>query len=171
MNTLQTDRLVLRPLAENDVNEVYFLRSDAEVGKYIKRDKLKDTDGALLFIRRIIRDVSKGKNYYWAISTPEDSTMIGSICLWNFNDTKTKAEVGYDLHPNFQGKGYMNEALNAILTLSFDTLKLTEVSAYTDYRNRASQALLTRNKFKLQNYERDEDNENNRIFTLHKTFR
>ena len=166
METLKTDRLLLRPLSVLDINEVFFLRSDEVVGQYIKREKLKDTDGALLFINRICSEVAESKIYYWAISTGDSNKMIGSICLWNFNEAKTKAEVGYDLHPDYQGQGIMNETIQCILQFGINSLKLAEISAYTDHRNTASCKLLKRNGFVLQDELRDEGNENNRIFIL-----
>lgn len=165
---IKTERIVLRPLVESDINEVFFLRSDEVVGQYIKREKLKDTDGALLFIHRIMREVSENKIHYWAISRLEDSRMIGSICLWNFNEEKSKAEVGYDLHPEFQGQGLMTESLSAVLNFAFKSIELTEVSAYTDKRNAPSISLLTRNGFILNESIIDKGNENNRVFIVKK---
>ena len=164
--TINTERIVLRPLVESDVNEVFYLRSDEVVGQYIKREKLKDTDGAMLFIHRIIREVFENKIHYWAISRLEDSKMIGSICLWNFNEEKSKAEVGYDLHPGFQGQGIMNETLSTVLNFAFKSLELTEVSAYTDKRNLQSISLLIRNGFLLNESIKDEGNLNNRVFIV-----
>ncbi|MCH2232094.1 MAG: GNAT family N-acetyltransferase [Crocinitomicaceae bacterium] len=166
MKTLETERLILRPLTTEDVNEVFFLRSDEIVGQYIKREKLKGTDGAMRFIKRINREVAESKIYYWVISTKSSKKMIGSICLWNFSEDKTKAEVGYDLHPDAQGKGFMHETIMQILRFAFDNLILTEVSAYTDYRNSASIKLLEKNNFKIQPELRDKGNENNRVFII-----
>ena len=40
-----------------------------------------------------------------------------------------RAEIGYALHPAYQGKGLMNEALNALLDYGFRVMKLHSVEA------------------------------------------
>ena len=60
-----------------------------------------------------------------------------------------KAETGYTLDPNFQGKGYMQEALAKIIDFGFTKMKLRTVEAYTHKDNNPSIQLLLRNKFKI----------------------
>jgi ribosomal-protein-alanine N-acetyltransferase len=55
-----------------------------------------------------------------AITENGANQMIGSICLWNFQQTKT-AEVGFDLNPKFQGKGIMSELLKCIIQFDLKT--------------------------------------------------
>ena len=92
--------------------------------------------------------------------------MIGNIVLWNFSKDRKTAEVGYDLSPEFQGQGIMDEAMKAVLHFGFNQLKLELVEAFTSKQNESSKKLLLRNYFKLNASRKDSDDEDNIIFEL-----
>lgn len=159
-----TTRLKLRDYCEDDYTQVLFLRSDIGVNKYIKRDHPKVLEDAIAFVKKVQRSMQSGENVNWAICQKDTPNMMGSICLWNFSKDLKTGEVGYDLHPKYQNKGIMNEALQAVLTFGFDVLKLDRIKAYTHHSNEKSKNLLNKNGFVLLTDEKDPDNENNLIF-------
>ena len=83
--------------------------------------------------------------------------MIGSICLWNFSEDQKTAEIGYDLSPDYQGKGIMHESLCRIIEFGFQNLNLEFIEAFTHYKNEPSKKLLENNGFKLVPGKKDED--------------
>lgn len=165
---LKTNRLKLRPLDKSDTMEILFLRSDKEVNQFVKRTAPKNIADAEEFISKIQLDFIEGRNIYWVINFIQDTSMLGSICLWNFSSDRTKAEVGYDLKPNFQSKGIMSEALAEVLKFGFTQLKLKEISAFTQYNNASSIQLLKKNSFILKEYEFDPDNKDNYVYWIDK---
>jgi len=162
---LQTKRLTLRRLKSKDAPEVYFLRTDPLVNKYIKRPITKDITAAQNFITKINTGIDNNENIYWPITLSGEDQMLGAISLWHFSEDKKIAEVGYDLHPTIQGKGYMSEALSCVLDYGFEKLKLDMITAYTHHENINSIKLLKKNGFRLMKGEVDECNENNIIFS------
>ncbi len=86
---------------------------------------------------------------YWVISLKNAPGLIGTICLWNFDTEKNMAEIGYELMPDHQGAGIMNEAMQAVANYSFDELQLRILAALTHPDNEASVNLLKRNGFVL----------------------
>ena len=64
-----------------------------------------------------------------------------------FRDEKNIAELGFELFPQFQGKGLMQEALIKIMKYGFENLNLKKLEAYTNQENTSSIKLLERNKF------------------------
>jgi ribosomal-protein-alanine N-acetyltransferase len=94
--------------------------------------------------------IEKGLNkqwFYWAISSKNSPGLIGTICLWNFNEENKSAEVGYELLPIFQGKGLMQEALSNVIVFGFKTAKFKRIIAYTHSRNDKSIKLLQKAGF------------------------
>ena len=168
---LKTERLILRKLEEFDCNMVLFLRSDKIVNQYIKRPKTESKADAIKFINKINKGIVDNEWFYWSITLKDNPKMIGTICLWNFSDNGKVAEVGYDLDPKFQGKGIMNEALKCVIEFGFDILKLNNIEAFTHKENISSTKLLLKNKFKLIEDRKDEDNLNNIIFEIGKAGR
>jgi ribosomal-protein-alanine N-acetyltransferase len=165
---LQTERLILRELNINDAAEIFLLRSDDRVNQYISREKARSIDEVKTFIQKIIDGIKQNKNLYWAICAKNNPKIIGTICLWNFSDDLTTAEVGYELSPQYQGKGIMNEALQCLLQYSFNTLELTFLEAFTHRDNDKSNRLLDKNGFKQLDNRTDEENIYNRIYVLSK---
>lgn len=165
---LQTSRLRLRDFSEEDYAQVFFLRSDKEVNKYIKRVHPKEIEEAIAFVDKVQSSMKKGENVNWAICKKEDLKMMGSICLWNFSSDHKTAEVGYDLHPDYQNMGYMNEALKAVLQYGFEELLLDHIKAFTHRSNESSKKLLKNNGFVIVPDEKDVDNKDNIILSLSK---
>lgn len=147
---------------------ISFLRSDKNVNKFVKRPCAETKEKALEFIKKIYDGVDNGNSYYWKITERNKNKMIGSISLWNFSKNQKTAEIGYDLSPNYQGKGIMSESLKNIIEFGFQKLNLDLIEAYTQYNNENSKKLLERNGFKLVNGKKDEDNENNIVYELKK---
>lgn len=86
--------------------------------------------------------------------------------MWHFSEDRKVAEVGYDLHPGYQKKGIMSEALNRVMEFGFNELKLTKIEAFTHKDNESSKRLLTRNNFHLVYNRIDEGNLDNVIFEI-----
>ena len=75
-------------------------------------------------------------------------------------------EIGYDLHPGYQGKGIMSEALKHIIDFSFTTLHFRKIEAHTHSKNKRSRMLLVRNGFNLAEQKFGDNNSSNIIFEL-----
>lgn len=162
---LHTQRLILRPLEAEDTLSIYALRTNAVVNKYINRpgtNKLQDT---IKFINRITEGYKKGTHVFWAICLKDSLELIGTICLWNFSEDRKTAELGYELHPDYHGKGYMDEALKEIINYA-KTLSITKLEAFTHRDNESSKKLLDKNSFILEPERKDTDNLNNTIYSL-----
>lgn len=146
---LSTTRLSLRPLTNEDLQAIFALRSNAEVCRYIDRPPLQDLAGAQAFIDSIMAGYANGSTYYWVIATKETGELAGTICLWNITADETTAEVGYEMLPAQHGKGYMQEAMAAVIDYSFNTLQLHAIEAFTHKDNERSRHLLQKNGFIL----------------------
>lgn len=165
---LSTDRLILRALQKEDSNEILFLRSDKTVNAYVERPTTKSLEDVFQFINKIKVGINTKSLFYWCINIKDCTKSIGTICLWNFSIDKKTAEIGYDLHPDFHGKGIMSEALKTVLNFGFNELDLNLIEGFTHRENKNSTKLLSKFNF-IENTARiDIDNSNNIIFELSK---
>lgn len=147
---LKTERLLLRRPRIEDRDTIFFMRTDPSVNTYIQRVAPSSIEEVDTFIKDRIQDREEGKSIYYALALKESPNQyIGAITLWNFSEDRKTAEVGYDLYPDYQGKGYMSEAMTAILDFGFHTLDLAKIEAYTHHDNKASRNLLARHGFTL----------------------
>jgi ribosomal-protein-alanine N-acetyltransferase len=159
---LATKRLTLRQLDDNDHKEIFALRSDDNVNQYISRRRATNIDEA----KEFIKNINKNRSLYWAICFNDSKKLIGTICLWNLSEDKTRAEVGYELNPAYQKMGVMNEALDSVLNYGFNEIQLKTIVACTHKDNTNSSRLLEKNNFKIDEFLKDEDDPNNVNFCL-----
>lgn len=76
------------------------------------------------------------------------------------------AEIGYWLFPEFQGKGFANEALQLVLHFCKNELKLHRIYADVETDNNASNKLLYRNGFLLEGIKQDCEFKNGKFISL-----
>lgn len=141
---LQTERLQLRKLSLDDAEDIFYLRSNDEVNKYLDRQKANEIEEAIAFINKVNIGVANDNWFYWAICFKENPKLIGTICLWNLNEEENKVEIGYELNPEYQGKGIAKEAVEKIIDFGFNTLNVGKIEAYTHKENNSSTKLLER---------------------------
>jgi ribosomal-protein-alanine N-acetyltransferase len=143
----QTSRLLLRRITVQDVDEVFAIRSDVETMQYIPREPAKNKQDALDYIGIVSKGIEDNEFIHWAICLKEDSKLIGMICLIRFQPENYRTEVGYILSPEFRGQGLMTEALQAVVSYTFNVLKYHSIVAVIDPRNLSSEAILIRANF------------------------
>jgi len=80
---LKTERLTLRQLAINDEQEIFTLRSDSEINKYLGRQIANTIDDARVFINKINENINKNDSLYWAITLNDRNILVGTICLFS----------------------------------------------------------------------------------------
>lgn len=144
---LETERLVLRALDETDGPTMFIHRTNAQMNQYLDREKLKTIEEAVAFIRDLQEGLELGNAITWGICRKGETGIIGSACLWNLDAENLTAELGYSLHPDYWGKGYMSEALSAILDFGFVEMAAAIIQAFTLPANLASVKLLERHGF------------------------
>jgi len=164
---IKTDRLILRQLVNTDDNEIFALRSDDNVNRYLDRQPSKSLEDAKSFIQTITEHVTKNDSIYWAISL--SGKLIGTICLFEFADDNIKAEIGYELLPSYQGKGLMQEAASKVLEFGFQHIGLNSIEAYTHSENQNSTRLLEKFNFKKQSPSEDNSDKSFIVFKLSKS--
>ncbi len=145
---LKTERLTLRQLVSSDANEIFALSSNDKVNKYLDRKPSKSIDDAKTFIQTINKNIQSNHSIYWAITLNGTDKLIGTICLFDFSFDNLKAEIGYELLPDFQGKGIMQEATLKVIDFGIQHIGLNSIEAYTHSENQNSIRLLEKFNFK-----------------------
>ena len=148
---LATERLTLRQLVINDEQEIFILRSDREINKYLDRRVSTTIDDARDFINKINENINKNDSLYWAITLGDRNILVGTICLFNFSDEDGKCEIGYELLTNFQGQGIMKEAAEKVVDYAFNAIKVQKIEAIFHRDNQRSINLLEQLSFRNSN--------------------
>ena len=138
-STLQTERLILRPVQPDDAEAMFDYLRDEETVRFITVPPVKTvTEVIENSIQSYFMLDPIGK---WAIVY--DQTMVGTIDL-RLNEAHRQAEIGYVLNKRYWGQGIMPEAAQAILAVGFDQLQLVRIFSEHDTRNPKSGRVMTK---------------------------
>ena len=145
---LSTEMLTLRQLSINDDKEIFTLRSDSEINKYLDRKLSENMEDARNFINKVNENIDKNDALYWGITLRDKNILIGTICLYGFSDENDNCEIGYELLLDFQGQGIMMEAVEKVIDYAFNTIKVKKIDAFFHRNNQRSIRLLEKFSFK-----------------------
>ncbi len=143
---IRTERLVLRPLTQADLDGLVTYRSLPEVCRYVPFEPM-DADAvreqlATHWARRGLDE--DGQSLGLGVELVGEGVLIGDVLLRWTSEEHRSGEVGYVFHPGYARHGYATEAVHGLLHLAFDDLGLHRVTARVDLRNTPSARLARR---------------------------
>ena len=148
MTTLKTERLILRPWCEQDLEPFAKLNADPRVMEYFPATLSKAESDQLA--GRIKTKMDEKGWGIWAVSVPGVAEFIGFIGLNSEDQISFPApftpavEVGWRIAFEYWGKGYATEGAKAALAYGFETLNLGEIVSFTAVQNMRSRRVMER---------------------------
>lgn len=143
---IRTERLLLRPFVDGDVEAFYDMYGRDEVARYLPWEP-RTREIAVEMLERVKTLTSfdaDGHAIRLAAVLPESGSLIGDIGLTHTSPEHRQGEIGFIIHPWHQRHGYATEACNAILRLGFEELGLHRIVARADPRNAGSVGVMER---------------------------
>ena len=142
---IETERLLLRPFVESDAEALFACCRNPNIGN----NAGWQPHASLEESREVLRSVFLSQKGVWAIILKDNGQLIGSIGI--IADPRRENPqvrmLGYWLDEAQWGKGYMTEAVKAVLNYGFGTLKLSLITANCYPHNERSQQVLKRQGF------------------------
>lgn len=133
---LETERLILRPFAEEDIPAAFQnWTNDPQVTKYLRWP----VHGTLSVTETVVKGWIEGYRspafYQWAIVPKELGQPIGTISVVDMDERTEKVHIGYCIGSRWWGKGYAAEAFSRIIPFLFDQVKAKRIEAQHDPNN------------------------------------
>lgn len=141
---LRSARLTLRPIQPSDANALFAIQSNPAVMRYWSHPAWTDIEQAHAQVLDDVQAMRAGRLLKLGIRDQADAPLLGICTVSAFDAEAGRAEIGYHLAPQAQGRGYMDEALRCLLAYLFDARGLRRLEAEIDPRNLSSAAVLTR---------------------------
>ena len=141
----RTAHLLLRPYVPEDLPAFHDLHSRDDVARYLPwptRDEAASR--AALERHQTLTFAADGDGVTLAGFDEATGRLAGEFVLMLRSVEHRRGEIGYVLHPDFQGRGLATEGARHLLGLAFETAGLRRVVARLDARNTASAAVLRR---------------------------
>jgi ribosomal-protein-alanine N-acetyltransferase len=155
---LDTPRLKLTMLDESDADSIFKLFSDNSVIEYYDLEAFTDLSQAIKIIRFFQARFNENLGIRWAIRLKETNKLIGTCGFNAWNPAMKNAVIGYDLLPDFWGKGYTTEAVHRIIKVAFSGElacgELNRIQGDTVPGNSASESVLCKVGFKEEGLRR-----------------
>ncbi|OCA89432.1 GNAT family N-acetyltransferase [Pradoshia sp. D12] len=147
---LETKRLQLVRLNTSHLNQYFTIMSKQEVMEYYGMEPLTKKEDAALIFATLDRGLALGQSIRWGITLKESGQLIGTVGLNNLSLKSKRAEIGYEIHPDFWRLGYATEAIISVVNYSFHQLDLFRIGAITYPANTSSNHLLLKMGFTLE---------------------
>jgi RimJ/RimL family protein N-acetyltransferase len=150
---VSTARLRLRTMTTSDVDDVHAYQSRPDVCAYLLFEPRTREEVAERLERNATAIVLSGDGDYWQIAIERrdhPGRVIGDVFFVIKDAANATCEIGWTLHPEHTGSGYVTEAASAVLTLAFSELRAHRAIAQLDPRNQASAAVCRRLGMRLE---------------------
>lgn len=133
---MQTERLIIRPARESDFGDICEFGCDEETGKYMifwpkSREQIKE------FLQKYVKESygERQSRYEFVLQLKEENKVIGIITL---SLKGQEGEIGWISNKQYWGRGYMTEAVRAVLEYAFQKIRVKEITATCSGENRGS---------------------------------
>ncbi|MFC3322524.1 GNAT family N-acetyltransferase [Mesorhizobium cantuariense] len=148
--TLSTTRLLLRAPTAEDADAFRDILSIPDVTRFSNWQDAPSKAVADRAMRWMCKAFPTGKGCAWIIEDRASKTMAGAIRYnWFVNKSKC-GEIGYELHPDFWGKGLMTEAAAAVALCGHRFFGLNRIEAWTLPGNTGSDRVLEKAGFRYE---------------------
>jgi RimJ/RimL family protein N-acetyltransferase len=141
----ETERMQLRPYRFDDFDAFHDMHAREDVARYLPWETRDVAESRRALGRhQDMRLNQDGDGISLAGIDKNTGRLVGEFVLILRSKENRGGEIGYVLHPDFQGRGLATEGAAHLLEIAFGVLELRRVVARLDARNLASAAVLRR---------------------------
>ncbi|MFJ7666318.1 GNAT family N-acetyltransferase [Lysinibacillus sp. NPDC097195] len=152
---LETDRLILREITADDVGDVFRCFSNDYVTQYYGLTSFTTEQQAQKLVESFSKSFQEKRGMRWGIERKDVKGLIGTIGFNAWSPNHKRAEIGYELHPDYWRKGYAKEAITEVLSFGFSNLALHRIGAIVFIDNEGSNQLLRKLGFQEEGILKD----------------
>lgn len=152
---LKTERLKLRLISGNDVQTIFRLYADARVMQQRGEPVFEKEEQVQKLIFHWRKLFAEENGIRWGIEFKQSGKLIGTVGIKKIFHRHFRADIGYDLDPNWWNRGIMTEAVKAITEYGFTKMNLHSFEANITPDHIASRRVLEKLGFKLEAHFRE----------------
>jgi ribosomal-protein-alanine N-acetyltransferase len=161
---LETDRIILKQIKEDDIPGIYRFYSGSDTLKNIARDIFTKKEQAIEKVNLFHKSYEERKAIWWTFTQKPKDEFIGFGGLFEISKESNKAEIGYGLLPDYWGKGIMSEVVEKLIDFGFNEIKLHKIYGRITPRHNASIRVLEKLGFKKEGEFKDDEFAQNKYF-------
>jgi len=135
---IETERLYLRKLNADDIDDIFRYASDDEVSRYLIWKTHKTKEDTKLFIDATLASYAAGEPGTWGIQLKSPECIIGTIGLHAWKMESSCIDIGYVIGKEYWNKGITTEALKAVIGFVFENTDINRIQAQHFFDNAPS---------------------------------
>ncbi len=141
---METERLLLRPFEDRDLDALHAMYSDESVVRWLYNDVRTPEESRELLGHKIAGAALRGEGEWLsaAVALRQSGELVGDVSLLWASEVHSQGELGFVFHPSHQGNGYATEASRPMLAFAFEELGLHRVVGRLEPRNAGSARVL-----------------------------
>ncbi|MFC3886091.1 GNAT family N-acetyltransferase [Bacillus songklensis] len=147
---LETERLRLQQITNEHVFDLFTYFSRDDLTKYYDIDTFYTMEQSFSLVHFFKRRFRSREGIRWGLINKETNRLIGTCGFHRIEKINRKAELGYDLSPDYWQQGFMTEAARRIVEFGFNDMGLHRIEAYYFEDNLASRQLLLKLGFQRE---------------------
>ena len=144
MPSLNTDRLILRPIASSDLAALHEFWNNPEVRRYLWDDQQMSREAVTEIVAASENCFAELGSGFFAIEVAVNPGILVGFCGHRRFEEGDQVELLYGILPDFWGEGYVTEAAIAVLRYGFERCDMDRVIAAADTPNQRSVRVLQR---------------------------
>jgi RimJ/RimL family protein N-acetyltransferase len=143
---LATERLVLRPFEDGDLDAMFAMQSDPVVARFLywEARTLDEVRAQLERIKPMTGIDAESDTLRLAAVRRDTGELVGDYSLRLASREHRQGEIGFITHPAHQGHGFATEGSIVLLRLGFEVLELHRIFGSCDALNVASARVMER---------------------------
>ncbi|WP_000443768.1 GNAT family N-acetyltransferase [Streptococcus sp. oral taxon 058] len=147
--SIETERLLLRPVTLDDAEAMFEYASDRENTRYTfpTNQSLEETKNN---IAQFYLANPLGR---WGIELKSSGQFIGTIDLHKIDTVLKKAAIGYIINKKYWKQGLTTEATRAVIELAFEKIGMNKLTALHDKDNPASGKVMEKSGMRFSHEE------------------
>ncbi len=162
--TIETERLILRPLTLDDIDAAFSnWTSDAKVAEFLRWESHKDINVTKSVFDIWVKNYKEKDFYQWGIVLKSINEPIGTISIVDIKENLGIAHIGYCIGSHWWHQGITTEAFKAIIPFLFNEVGFNRIESMHDPNNPHSGSVMKKCGLKYEGTLRSADFSNKGI--------
>lgn len=152
VDVIETERLILRKFTLEDTEDYVEFRSKPELYEHMIDFSTQTREQHIDKLKKLVENYDNKENpsYVWAVELKENHKVIAKTSIEHTYPKHDRIEIGWSLHPDYQGKGYATEFGRAFLDYLFSYDCVHRIHGFIWEGNFASRKLCEKLGFKFE---------------------
>lgn len=139
---LETERLILRKISLEDIDDIHTYASNPEVSEYVFWEAHETRSATVEYVKMILALYEEGKIAPWGIQCKKDNKLIGTVDFVSWQPQHKTAEIGYALSMDYWGRGIATEAAKELIRFGMNEMELVRIQAKALVANKGSERVM-----------------------------